>query len=144
MTNPVPTMHTMCGGGAPKPPELYWRVKERTGVTIRHGYGMTECPMIACGAVGDSDEQLANSDGAPVVGCEIMVVDADERPVPAGVDGDILVRGSMLAKGYLDPEQTRQSFRDDGWFRTGDRGHLRDGRARRHHRADEGDDHPQG
>lgn len=123
--NPVPTLHTMCGGGAPKPPDVYWRVKERTGVTIRHGYGMTECPMIACGAVGDTDEQLANSDGAPVVGCEILVVDDGERPVAAGVDGDILVRGPMLAKGYIDDEQTRESFRDDGYFRTGDRGHVR-------------------
>ncbi|MGE0509751.1 MAG: class I adenylate-forming enzyme family protein [Acidimicrobiia bacterium] len=124
--HPVPTMHTMCGGGAPKPAEVFWRVKERTGVTVMHGYGMTECPMIACGAVGDTDEQLANSDGAPVVGCEILVVDEAEQPVPAGVDGDILVRGPMLAKGYMQPEQTRESFRDDGFFRTGDRGHLRD------------------
>jgi cyclohexanecarboxylate-CoA ligase len=123
--NPVPTMHTMCGGGAPKPPELYWRVKEHTGVVVRHGYGMTECPMIACGAVGDSHEQLANTDGAPVVGCEILIVDDAEAPVGPGVDGEILVRGPMLAKGYLRPEQTAESFRDDGWFRTGDRGHLR-------------------
>lgn len=124
--NPLPTLHTMCGGGAPKPPELYWRVKQQTGVVTRHGYGMTECPMIACGAVGDSDEQLATSDGAPVVGCEILVVDGGEQPVAAGVDGDILVRGPMLAKGYLDASQTLESFRDDGYFRTGDRGHLRD------------------
>jgi acyl-CoA synthetase (AMP-forming)/AMP-acid ligase II len=123
---PVPTMHTMCGGGAPKPPELYWRVKEHTGVTVRHGYGMTECPMIACGAVGDTDEQLANTDGAPVEGCEVLVVDEAERPVDAGVDGNILVRGPMLANGYLRPDQTAESFRADGYFRTGDRGHLRD------------------
>jgi acyl-CoA synthetase (AMP-forming)/AMP-acid ligase II len=123
--DPVPTMHTMCGGGAAKPAEVYWRVKELTGVTVRHGYGMTECPMIACGAVGDTDEQLAASDGAPVVGCEILVVDAGEQPVPAGVDGDLLVRGPMLATGYLDAGHTSEAFRDDGWFRTGDRGHLR-------------------
>jgi cyclohexanecarboxylate-CoA ligase len=123
--NPVPTLHTICGGGAPKPPELYWRVKERTGVITRHGYGMTECPMIACGKVGDTDEQLAQTEGSPVLGCEILVVDSNEHPVAAGVDGDVLVRGPMLAKGYLDPEQTRESFRTDGWFRTGDRGHLR-------------------
>lgn len=123
--NPVPSLREIAGGGAPKPPELFWRVKERLGATIRHGYGMTECPMIASGAQGDTDEQLANSDGAPVRGCEILVVDADERPVPAGIDGDILVRGPMLAKGYLQPEQTRESFRDDGFFRTGDRGRLR-------------------
>jgi acyl-CoA synthetase (AMP-forming)/AMP-acid ligase II len=123
--SPIPTLHTMCGGGAPKPAELYWRVAERTGVRIYHGYGMTECPMIACGAVGDADEQLANSDGAPVVDCTVLVVDDQERPAATGVDGDILVSGPMLAKGYMDAEQTRESFRDDGFFRTGDRGHLR-------------------
>ncbi len=124
-TNPVATMHTMCGGGAPKPPELFWRVREQTGVTICHGYGMTECPMIACGAVGDTDEQLANTDGAPVVGCDVLIVDEAEQQVAAGVDGEILVRGPMLAKGYLRPDQTAESYRDDGFFRTGDRGHLR-------------------
>jgi acyl-CoA synthetase (AMP-forming)/AMP-acid ligase II len=90
---------------------------------------MTECPMIACGTSTDTDEQLANADGLPVVGCEIRVVDESGVPVPAGVDGDIRVRGTMLAKGYLDPEQTREAFLPDGWFKTGDRGHLRpDGR----------------
>jgi acyl-CoA synthetase (AMP-forming)/AMP-acid ligase II len=123
--NPMPALRAIGGGGAPKPPELYWRVKERTGAIIYHGYGMTECPMIACGAVGDTDEQLAFSDGAPVRGCEILVVDDQEEPVAAGVDGHILVRGTMLAKGYMKPEQTTESFRPDGWFRTGDRGHLR-------------------
>ncbi len=122
---PVPGLRLMCGGGAAKPPELYWRVKERTGVSIHHGYGMTECPMITCGAIGDSDDQLAHSDGAPVVGCEVLIVDADERPVGVDIDGDILVRGPMLAGGYLDAEQTAEFFRADGFFRTGDRGHLR-------------------
>ena len=124
--SPIPTMHTMCGGGAPKPPELFWRVQRQIGMTIRHGYGMTECPMITCGAVGDTDEQLANTDGAPVVGCEVLIVDAHDRPVDAGLDGEILVRGPMLATGYLLPEQTAEAFRPDGFFRTGDRGHLRD------------------
>jgi acyl-CoA synthetase (AMP-forming)/AMP-acid ligase II len=125
----VPTLRSFSGGGAPKPPELYWRVKQQTGAIIRHGYGMTECPMIACGTATDTDEQLANSDGLPVVGCEILVVDESGVPVPAGVDGDIRVRGTMLAKGYLDPEQTSEAFLPDGWFKTGDRGHLRtDGR----------------
>ena len=123
--SPVPSMIRMCGGGAPKPPELYFRVKERTGVIVHHGYGMTECPMIACGEVGDTDDQLAFSDGAPVLGCEVLIVDDKEQPVGNGVDGEILVRGPMLAKGYMDPEQTREAFRDDGFFRTGDRGHLR-------------------
>jgi cyclohexanecarboxylate-CoA ligase len=92
---------------------------------IRHGYGMTECPMIATGRFDDTDEQLANTDGRPVEGCELLIVDDHDRPVEPGIDGHILVRGPMLATGYIDPEQTRASFRADGWFRTGDRGNLR-------------------
>jgi cyclohexanecarboxylate-CoA ligase len=100
-------------------------VKRELGVEIHHGFGMTECPMIAIGADGDTDEQLANTDGAPVHGCEVRAVDEDGIPVAAGFEGDLEVRGPMLAKGYTDPELTRESFRPDGWFRTGDRGLLR-------------------
>ncbi|CAB4365007.1 unannotated protein [freshwater metagenome] len=122
----LPHLRQFTGGGAPKPPELFWRMLEQTrGVRIRHGYGMTECPMIANGSADDTDEQLANTDGAPVEGCEILIVDEFEQPVPAGVDGDICVRGPMLFKGYLNEGADAEAFRPDGFFRTGDRGHLR-------------------
>ena len=123
--HPAPTLRRMSGGGAPKPPELYWRTKDLTGVIIHHGYGMTECPMIANASPYDTDEQRANTDGKPVHGCEVLIVDAAEQPCPVGADGDILVRGPMLAMGYVDVEQTAESFRSDRFFRTGDRGHLR-------------------
>jgi len=119
------SLRVMVGGGAPKPPELYWRAKAELGVEIRHGYGMTECPMIASGAAGDTDEQLASSEGAPVKSCEVRIVDGSGSPVVSGVDGEVEVRGPMLFKGYLDPEQNAVSFCDDGFFKTGDRGHLR-------------------
>jgi cyclohexanecarboxylate-CoA ligase len=121
----LPDMRVLTGGGAPKPRELYWQVKDELGMEVRHGYGMTECPMIASGAVGDSDEQLAESDGAPVRDCEIRVVDRRGAPVATGVDGDIEVRGPMLARGYTDPALTAEAFLADGFFRTGDRGYLR-------------------
>jgi len=120
----VPSLRIMTGGGAPKPPEVYWQVKRELGVQVRHGYGMTECPMIAMGALGDTDEQLAGTDGAPVRDCELRVVDPDGTALAAGLDGELEVRGPMLAKGYTDPELTAAAFRPDGWFRTGDRGHL--------------------
>ena len=67
-----------------------------------------------------------NTDGAPVFGCEVQVVGDDGKPVPAGVTGEVRVRGPMVAKGYTDPELSAASFGADGFFTTGDRGYLRD------------------
>ena len=120
-----PTLRALAGGGAPKPPEVFRQVRAELGVPILHGYGMTECPMIANGAVGDTDEQLANTDGAPVRGCEIQIVGPDRVAVAAGVDGDVRVRGPMVCKGYIDPDATAAAFDAEGYFFTGDRGYLR-------------------
>ena len=60
----MPALRLMAGGGAPKPPEVYYAVKEGMGVPIVHGYGMTECPMICNGSPSDTDDQLANTEGA--------------------------------------------------------------------------------
>jgi acyl-CoA synthetase (AMP-forming)/AMP-acid ligase II len=121
----LPSLRFMVAGGAPKPAELFWQANRELGIDLRHGYGSTECPMGTCGAVGDTDEQLANTDGAPVKDCEIRVVDGDGVPAATGVEGEIEVRGPMVCKGYTDPDLTRESFRPDGFFRTGDLGVLR-------------------
>jgi acyl-CoA synthetase (AMP-forming)/AMP-acid ligase II len=57
-------------------------------------------------------------------GAEVAVLDEDWRPVPADTAGEVAVRGPGVVDGYLDnPEANAASFRD-GWFRTGDLGHL--------------------
>jgi non-ribosomal peptide synthetase component E (peptide arylation enzyme) len=94
-------------------------------VTIYHGYGMTEVPMITQGAVGDDDEQLVATEGAPVAGAEIRIAGPAGDPLPAGEDGEVLVRGPMVCKGYDDEALTAAAFDGDGFFRTGDLGHLR-------------------
>ena len=122
----IPSLRLLNGGGAPKPPEVFREVRAEMHIPICHGYGMTECPMITQGSIDDDDEQLANTDGAPVFGCEVQVVGEDGTPVPAGVTGEVRVRGPMVAKGYTDPELSAASFGADGFFTTGDRGYLRD------------------
>ena len=112
------------GGGAPCPPAVYWAVRDEMGVTVAHDYGMTEVPMICVASPLDTDEQLANSDGKPIPGNEVRIVD-DSAVLPAGAEGEIQVRGAAVCHGYTDPSLDADAFTADGWFRTGDRGHLR-------------------
>jgi acyl-coenzyme A synthetase/AMP-(fatty) acid ligase len=122
----IPSLRLLSGGGAPKPPELFYEVQREIGIPIAHGYGMTECPMIAQGSPRDTDEQLANTDGAPVKGCDIKITLADGSRAPAGVEGEVRVSGPMVCKGYTDPALTAAAFDDEGYFGTGDLGLLRD------------------
>ena len=110
---PVPTLRLMCGGGAPKPPEIYCGSRGACRCAIRHGYGMTECPMIA-GRRRRHRRAAGQLGRRPVAGCEVIVVGPDGSRGPDGVDGDILVRGPMLAHGYLDAEETAEVFAATG------------------------------
>ncbi|MCU1350855.1 MAG: Cyclohex-ene-carboxylate:CoA ligase [Acidimicrobiales bacterium] len=121
----LPDLRKMSGGGAPMPPEIYEEVARELGVKICHGYGMTECPMICEGSPHDTDEQLANTVGRPVVGLEMRIVTDDGAVAGPGVDGEVRVKGPMVFQGYTDADATAAAFDDEGWFRTGDLGHLR-------------------
>ena len=122
----IPTLRKISGGGAPKPPELYWAVKEEIGVPLLHGYGMTEVPMICMGSPHDTDDQLAHTEGHPVPGAEVRIVTADESEAPRGVEGEVRVRGPVVCKGYTDADATKAGFDADGWFKTGDLGVMRE------------------
>lgn len=120
----LPALRVLKGGGAPCPPAVFWAVRAEMGVTVAHDYGMTEVPMICVASPLDTDEQLANSDGKPIPGNEVRIVD-DAVVLLAGADGEIQVRGAAVCHGYTDPSLDAGAFTPDGWFRTGDRGHLR-------------------
>ena len=122
----MPRLRAMAGGGAPKPPEIYFEVKEQMGVPIAHGYGMTECPMICQGTPSDTDDQLAHTEGAPIQGCQVDIVKADGTPAVPGEEGEVRVSGPMLFKGYTDPSLEAEAFDEQGRFRTGDLGVQRD------------------
>ncbi len=121
----IPSLRCLSGGGAPKPPELFYEVQRELGIPVLHGYGMTECPMISQGSPHDTDEQLANTDGAPVKGCDVKITLDDGTRAPAGVEGEVRVKGAMVCKGYTDPAIAKTAFDADGYFKTGDLGLLR-------------------
>jgi acyl-CoA synthetase (AMP-forming)/AMP-acid ligase II len=120
----IPSLRMLAGGGAPKPPEIYFEVKEEMGIPVAHGYGMTECPMIAQGSPTDADDKLANTDGAPVEGCVIAIVKEDGTVAAAGEEGEVRLEGPMVFKGYTDQAQTDSAFDEAGRFKTGDLGRL--------------------
>jgi acyl-CoA synthetase (AMP-forming)/AMP-acid ligase II len=89
-------------------------------------YGLTECYGTAtmCRA-SDSTETVARTNGAPLPGVELRVVDEAGLAVPAGIPGEVLIRGANLTLGYWeDPEATAAAIDAGGWLHTGDIGTL--------------------
>ena len=112
-------------GGAPVPPVLAERAAAQ-GITIMRAYGSTEHPSITGSSFDDPAAKRHATDGRPLPGVEIRLLDAGGRPVPASEPGEIWSRGPDLFVGYTDPALTRDAFDDDGWYRTGDLGVLDD------------------
>jgi acyl-CoA synthetase len=112
-------------GGAPVPLVLAERAAAQ-GITIMRAYGSTEHPSITGSSFDDPAAKRHATDGRPLPGVEIRLLDADGRPVPASEPGEIWSRGPDLFVGYTDPALTRDVFDDDGWYRTGDLGVLDD------------------
>jgi acyl-CoA synthetase (AMP-forming)/AMP-acid ligase II len=108
-------------GAADIPVELIRRVRsELPFQSIMTGYGLTEAGTVTASRPGDSFEDIATTVGTPCDGVEVRIAD----------DGEVLVRGYSVMKGYLDdPEATAEAIDPDGWLHTGDLGTL-DGRGR--------------
>ncbi|WP_418960385.1 long-chain-fatty-acid--CoA ligase [Streptomyces tritici] len=107
-------------GGAALPVEIISRVKERLGVTVLEGYGLSETSPVAT----FSDPRRASrpgSIGVPIWGVELKLIQPDWTEITEpGEVGEIAVRGHNVMKGYYNrPEATAEAIRD-GWFRTGD------------------------
>ena len=98
-------------GAAPLDPELeaFWG---RLGFVVVQGYGLTETAPIV--TLNHPFHATKGAVGKPIAGVEIKIAD----------DGEILVRGENVTRGYFNaPEETRVAFRD-GWFHTGDVGEI--------------------
>jgi len=111
------------GGGAPKPPQLHYDLKnELGGVGIVSGYGLTEAPIIAMASVDDADVVLADTEGRATRGVQLRTVTLDGKVGGIGEEGEIRAKAPQLMKGYLDSSLDADAFDEDGWFRTGDLG----------------------
>ena len=113
-------------GAATVPPEIVERA-DALGIKATRCYGSSEHPTVTLSAPGDPLWTRAHTDGPPLPGNEVRIVDDEGRDVGTGQVGEIATRGPELFVGYLDPSLNELAFFDDGWFRTGDVGRLEDG-----------------
>jgi len=115
-------MRVAVAGGSSLPVEIIKEVRERLGVTILEGYGLSETSPVATFSDPDSDPR-PGSIGIPIWGVEVKLIDESWTTIE-GVDeiGEIAIRGHNIMRGYYNrPEATAEVMRD-GWFRSGDLG----------------------
>ena len=112
-------------GGAAVPESIIRTVQAR-GVPMAQGFSLTEASAaVTVLAPRDALRKLGSA-GLAVMHTRVMVADDDDRPVPAGELGEILVGGPQIMTGYWNqPEASRQALRN-GWLHTGDIGRLDD------------------
>ena len=110
-------------GSAPLLAETFSAFELRTGQHILERYGMTEGGMFTSNPY--AGERRRGSVGKALPGIDVRVVDDAGQPCSQGTAGHIQVRGSNVFRGYWRmPEKTKEEFTVDGYFRTGDIGHL--------------------
>ncbi|NMM75868.1 cyclohexanecarboxylate-CoA ligase, partial [Acidovorax sp. SRB_24] len=126
----VPSLRTFLCAGAPIPGPLVEQARKTLGAKIVSAWGMTENGAVTLTRLDDGDERSFNTDGCPLPGVEIKVVDVDGQPLPPGEPGKLLLRSCSNFGGYLHRPHLNATDADD-WFDTGDlarideRGYLR-------------------
>ena len=110
-----PSLRLMASGAAPIRKEII-EYFESLGISFLQGYGLTETSPLLCATI--PGKNMAGYVGFPVKDVEITIDAPDERGI-----GEVLARGANVTKGYFDsPEDTKEAFTEDGWFKTGDLG----------------------
>ena len=119
----VPLMPFIGLGGSAVPAAVGERCAA-LGIEVARSFGSTEHPSITGSTPDAPHDKRVNTDGRPLPGVEIRLVDDDGKDVEVGAPGEIWSRGPELFVGYTDAAATEAAFSADGWFMTGDIGVL--------------------
>ncbi|MEV4124897.1 long-chain fatty acid--CoA ligase [Nocardia sp. NPDC049707] len=92
---------------------------QRRGVDILHGYGMTEAAPGVCLAIPDGAVERPVSAGPPHFFTDITIR-STSTDMPPGTEGELLVRGLNVSRGYWNQSEDTPMKRDGDWFRSGD------------------------
>ena len=115
------SLRYVIAGGARLNAEVARKIRPILGCEYFQNLGMGE-GMGFWSRIGDEEDILLNTQGAPMFEeDEIRVVDENEKEVPYGERGELLVRGPITIRGYYNsPEYNKKAFTADGFYRTGD------------------------
>lgn len=110
-------------GAAPASADLLTRFEDRYGFPIVEGYGLSEA---TCGSTINpvSGLRKAGTVGLPFPGQDLRIIDGAGNELPQGADGQVVVRGPNVMRGYLGRPDDTAAVIIDGWLHTGDVGHL--------------------
>jgi long-subunit acyl-CoA synthetase (AMP-forming) len=116
-------------GSAPLDVELQAQAEKKLGCSISQRWGMTESTgSVTTMPWGQSDSTGSISPLLP--NTRLRIVSELMKDVGREEEGEILLKGPMISKGYFDnPEATIDSFTPDGWYKTGDIGVHKNGRT---------------
>jgi len=119
------SLKTCICGSAPMPLEVARNWKEKYGIDIWEGYGLSEATTVNCGNVAGRRPPKYGSIGKCYQkGNTIKIFDENDRKVPAGQLGEIVIKGPGVMKGYWNkPKETAEVIRN-GWLHTGDVGYA--------------------
>ncbi|KAL1923115.1 uncharacterized protein VTP21DRAFT_9491 [Calcarisporiella thermophila] len=116
----VSSLRKIFSAAAPLSDELGQELKQRLGIVLRQGYGMTELSPFTHMAPWDMEDEYGTV-GPLVSNMEAKVVDTNGKEVKAGEIGELWVRGPNVMKGYIkNIEATRETIDPDGFLHTGD------------------------
>jgi long-chain acyl-CoA synthetase len=120
----ISSLRLCISGGASLPEVLLHQVEDILGVTVIEGYGLTETsPVLSVNSV--SEGSVPGSVGKPLANVKLKIIDESGASVSQEKIGEILVKGPTIMGSYWKrPDETKLAFDEEGWFRTGDLGHL--------------------
>lgn len=116
----------LCSGIAP---DVHTELEQRWGAPWRETYGLTETGMDITTPISDEGSVGSGTLGYPVSTKQAAIVDENNKPLPPGSPGEIVVRGLPMMDGYWNRPEATATTMAAGWLHTGDLG-VRDDRGR--------------
>jgi long-chain acyl-CoA synthetase len=117
------SLRYIVSGAEPLPQAVFDGFRERFGVTINEGYGLTETSPVTNWC--RPHEHRRKSVGKPLPGVREKIVGPDGRALGPNEEGEVLIAGPNVMKGYYKlPQETAAVLDNEGWFRTGDMGRF--------------------